>query len=92
MERDTIRLSLGAMQNPVRGLLHGSAALVFVVGMVGFLLISNPINKVVAVIGDSTFGHSGITGLLSAAADDTDMTVVIMDNSIFCVICYFKLN
>jgi indolepyruvate ferredoxin oxidoreductase alpha subunit len=34
----------------------------------------------VAVIGDSTFGHSGLTPLLEAAAQDTDMTVVILDN------------
>jgi indolepyruvate ferredoxin oxidoreductase alpha subunit len=35
----------------------------------------------VAVIGDSTFGHSGLTPLLEAAAADTDMTVFILDNS-----------
>jgi indolepyruvate ferredoxin oxidoreductase alpha subunit len=35
----------------------------------------------VAVIGDSTFGHSGITPLLSAARANTDMTVLILDNS-----------
>ena len=35
----------------------------------------------VAVIGDSTFGHSGLTPLLSAARADTDMTVFILDNS-----------
>jgi len=34
----------------------------------------------VAVIGDSTFGHSGMTPLLEAAAADTDMTVIILDN------------
>ncbi|NJD19323.1 MAG: indolepyruvate ferredoxin oxidoreductase [Gemmatimonadetes bacterium] len=34
----------------------------------------------VAVIGDSTFLHSGITPLLDAAAHDTDMTVLILDN------------
>ncbi|MDR2484507.1 MAG: indolepyruvate ferredoxin oxidoreductase subunit alpha [Treponema sp.] len=34
-----------------------------------------------AVIGDSTFIHSGITGLIDAAAADTPMTVVILDNS-----------
>ncbi len=34
----------------------------------------------VAVIGDSTFGHSGLTPLLEAAAHDVDMTVVILDN------------
>lgn len=36
----------------------------------------------VAVIGDSTFGHSGLTPLLEAAAQDTNMTVIIADNSI----------
>jgi indolepyruvate ferredoxin oxidoreductase alpha subunit len=35
----------------------------------------------VAVIGDSTFGHSGMTPLLEAAAADADMTVIILDNS-----------
>jgi len=34
----------------------------------------------IAVIGDSTFGHSGLTPLLEAAAADTDMTVIILDN------------
>ena len=34
----------------------------------------------IAVIGDSTFLHSGITPLLDAAAHDTDMTVLILDN------------
>ncbi len=33
-----------------------------------------------AVIGDSTFLHSGITPLLDAVAHDTDMTVLILDN------------
>ena len=35
----------------------------------------------VAVIGDSTFAHSGMTPLLSAAAADADMTVFILDNA-----------
>jgi indolepyruvate ferredoxin oxidoreductase alpha subunit len=35
----------------------------------------------VSVIGDSTFAHSGITPLLSAAAANADMTVVILDNA-----------
>jgi indolepyruvate ferredoxin oxidoreductase alpha subunit len=35
----------------------------------------------VSVIGDSTFAHSGITPLLSAAAANTDMTVIILDNA-----------
>lgn len=36
----------------------------------------------VAVIGDSTFSHSGMTGLLDAVNDKTPITVVILDNSI----------
>lgn len=35
----------------------------------------------VAVIGDSTFTHSGITGLLDAANANSPITVVISDNS-----------
>jgi indolepyruvate ferredoxin oxidoreductase alpha subunit len=40
------------------------------------------LKHVVAVIGDSTFLHSGMTGLLDAVAADTPMTLVILDNSI----------
>jgi indolepyruvate ferredoxin oxidoreductase alpha subunit len=35
----------------------------------------------VAVIGDSTFLHSGITPLIDAVQADTDMTLVILDNA-----------
>ncbi len=34
----------------------------------------------IAVIGDSTFLHSGMTSLLDAVAADTDLTVLILDN------------
>lgn len=34
----------------------------------------------IAVIGDSTFAHSGITPLLDAVQSGTDMTVIILDN------------
>jgi indolepyruvate ferredoxin oxidoreductase alpha subunit len=34
----------------------------------------------VAVIGDSTFLHSGVPPLMDAVAEDADMTVVILDN------------
>lgn len=34
----------------------------------------------VAIIGDSTFTHSGMTGLLDAINEDTPMTVIISDN------------
>ena len=36
----------------------------------------------IAVIGDSTFIHSGITGLIDAVQADTSMTIIILDNSI----------
>lgn len=38
--------------------------------------------KAVAVIGDSTFIHSGITGLVNIAYNDSNSTVIILDNSI----------
>jgi indolepyruvate ferredoxin oxidoreductase alpha subunit len=34
-----------------------------------------------AFIGDSTFFHSGVTGVINAAYNQTDMVVVILDNS-----------
>lgn len=34
----------------------------------------------IAVIGDSTFAHSGITGLIDAVNDNSPITVIIMDN------------
>ena len=34
----------------------------------------------IAIIGDSTFTHSGMTGLLDAVNEDADITVVISDN------------
>ena len=39
-------------------------------------------NKTVAVIGDSTFMHSGMTGLANIAYNGTNSTVIIVDNSI----------
>ena len=37
-------------------------------------------NKVVAVIGDSTFMHSGITGLVDAVYNEGHITILILDN------------
>lgn len=37
---------------------------------------------VVAVIGDSTFLHSGVTPLMDAVAKNSDMTVLILDNDV----------
>ena len=39
------------------------------------------IGKTVAVIGDSTFMHSGITGLVNIAYNESSSTVIILDNS-----------
>lgn len=39
-------------------------------------------HKSVAVIGDSTFMHSGITGLVNIAYNNSNSTVIILDNSI----------
>ena len=38
--------------------------------------------KTVAVIGDSTFMHSGITGLVNVAYNESNATIIIVDNSI----------
>jgi indolepyruvate ferredoxin oxidoreductase alpha subunit len=36
---------------------------------------------VLCTIGDSTFAHSGMTPLISAARDDADITVLVLDNA-----------
>ena len=38
--------------------------------------------KTVAVIGDSTFMHSGMTGLVNVAYNNSNSTIIILDNSI----------
>jgi indolepyruvate ferredoxin oxidoreductase alpha subunit len=38
------------------------------------------LHPVVAVIGDSTFLHSGVTPLMDAVAADANMTLIIADN------------
>jgi indolepyruvate ferredoxin oxidoreductase alpha subunit len=45
---------------------------------------ANPENskKTVSVIGDSTFVHSGITGLINAVYNQGKSTIIILDNSI----------
>lgn len=39
-------------------------------------------SKSVAVIGDSTFIHSGVTGLINIAYNKSNSTVIVLDNSI----------
>ena len=53
-------------------------------GLHGFVKAGGGENagKTVAVIGDSTFIHSGVTGLMNIAYNESDATVIILDNSI----------
>ena len=53
-------------------------------GIHGYNKASNEENagKTVAVIGDSTFMHSGVTGLINIAYNESNSTVIILDNSI----------
>jgi indolepyruvate ferredoxin oxidoreductase alpha subunit len=39
------------------------------------------VENAIAVIGDSTFTHSGMTGLLDAVSENSPITVIISDNS-----------
>ena len=52
-------------------------------GIHGFLNADDAMSdKTVAVIGDSTFIHSGVTGLINIAYNGSNSTVIILDNSI----------
>jgi indolepyruvate ferredoxin oxidoreductase alpha subunit len=48
---------------------------------IGYGLVASGVKeKIVSVIGDSTFFHSGIHGLINAMQYDRNMTIIIMDN------------
>lgn len=51
-------------------------------GLHGFNKAGDNEGKSVAVIGDSTFIHSGVTGLINMAYNESNSTVIILDNSI----------
>lgn len=51
-------------------------------GLHGFNKASEAGDRTVCVIGDSTFMHSGMTGLANIAYNDSTSTVIILDNSI----------
>jgi indolepyruvate ferredoxin oxidoreductase alpha subunit len=44
------------------------------------LALNNSGRKVVAFVGDSTFFHAGMPGLVNAASRDSDITLVLLDN------------
>ncbi|GHV06831.1 indolepyruvate oxidoreductase subunit IorA [Clostridia bacterium] len=54
------------------------------IGALHGFLKANPAaaSRAVAVIGDSTFIHSGLTGLVNSVYNNTNSTVIIVDNSI----------
>jgi indolepyruvate ferredoxin oxidoreductase alpha subunit len=43
--------------------------------------VNSGLKKAIAIIGDSTFIHSGIPSLLEAAEENTNLTVFILDNN-----------
>jgi len=45
------------------------------------LRLAHPKEKIVGVVGDSTFVHSGITGLINAAYNKAKGIIIILDNS-----------
>lgn len=45
------------------------------------LHIAEPDRKQIAFIGDSTFFHTGIPGIINAVYNENDITVIILDNS-----------
>ena len=73
--------TLGAMQ-PYRAMdtcIDMGASVTFAqgIGLAG----GNRSHKTVAVIGDSTFAHSGITGLFNAAYNKHATLIIVLDNS-----------
>jgi indolepyruvate ferredoxin oxidoreductase, alpha subunit len=75
--------TLGAL--PPLGAMHSCICMgASVSGAMGMdkALRDNNLGKAVAVIGDSTFVHSGITGLLDIAYNQGACTVIILDNRI----------
>lgn len=66
---------------PPLGALHTALCMgASVSGLHGFA--QNSEENSVAVIGDSTFMHSGITGLVDIAYNQSNSTVIVLDNSI----------
>ncbi len=70
--------TLGAMEpyNAINSCVDMGASITMAKGAADAGLVPS-----VAVIGDSTFTHSGMTGLLDAVNDKSNITVVILDNS-----------
>lgn len=70
--------TLGINQGAIDVFLDMGAA----VSMASGFAIANPDKTVVATLGDSTFFHSGVTGLINAVYQKHRFILVILDNSI----------
>jgi indolepyruvate ferredoxin oxidoreductase alpha subunit len=46
----------------------------------GIQIVEGENNKAVSVIGDSTFAHSGITGMINAAYNKRNILMIVLDN------------
>lgn len=70
--------TLGAMEpfNAINSCVDMGASITMAKGAADAGLVPS-----VAVIGDSTFTHSGMTGLLDAINDNSNITVMILDNA-----------
>ena len=80
---DIVCYTLGAVQ-PLSAIDTTVCMGASVSGLHGFVKAGDGENarRTVAVIGDSTFIHSGVTGLINIAYNESDSTVIILDNSI----------
>ena len=74
--------TLGALppMNAMHSVIDMGASISAAHGMAKVNAIAGRKEKPVAVIGDSTFFHSGLTGLMSMAYNQGDALVIIMDN------------
>ena len=73
--------TLGALK-PLEAL-HACVCMGASIGMAeGVGIVQESKKPVVAVIGDSTFLHSGMTGLLDAVYNNAALTLILLDNSI----------
>jgi len=75
-------LGLSAPYNATDAMICMGASISGGHGVAKAMKIKNASTKVLSVIGDSTFFHSGMTGLLDVAYNNSDTLTVILDNRI----------
>ncbi|MEA5074166.1 MAG: indolepyruvate ferredoxin oxidoreductase subunit alpha [Eubacterium aggregans] len=75
-------LGLGAPYNATDAMICMGAGISGGHGVAKAMKIKGEDTRVVSVMGDSTFFHSGITSLMDATYNKSDLTVVILDNRI----------